>query len=160
MGPVNHFAERGMGTLILTRIFPNPPGRDSSWGTTTNEKLNGEWAEFAAAGGSRNLTSDVLYHRTHYSGTCTVSGIADLITFASSTLPEGHSVRVHTGSGTAWQEGTVHHIYLGRSWFVWNNACGDEASIGYNGSIIDRASYAPNPPERVLTRVPGTNRFA
>jgi len=148
-----------MGSLMLTRIFPNPPGRDAAGGQTTNQKLNEEWVELRATGGSRSLVGDELTHRTHFSGTCTVSGADTLVKFAVATLQDGHTVRVHTGSGTPWQEGTVHHVFLGRPWFVWNNRCGDQASIVYNGNLVDRATYAPNPPERVLVRNHNTNRF-
>jgi hypothetical protein len=48
---------------------------------------------------------------------------------------------------------------LGRQWFVWNNTCGDRATLSYNGSVIDSAFYRPNPPEGVLVRVEGTDEL-
>ena len=45
------------------------------------------------------------------------------------------------------------------SWYVWNNACGDRATLSYNGRVIDSAFYRPNPPEGVLTRLQGTDEL-
>ena len=147
-----------MGTLQLTRIMPNPAGKDAAWGRTTNDKLNQEWIEFAAVGGDRNLTGDRLIHRTYSPAACVVTGFDDLVTFGDvGSLLAGQSIRLHTGSGQNWWEGSVLHSYLGRSWFVWNNGCGDQATISYSGSTVDWAAYAPNPPERILTRIPSTN---
>jgi hypothetical protein len=147
-----------MGTLQLTRIMPNPAGKDSSWGRTTNDKLNQEWVEFVAVGGDRNLTGDKLLHRTYTTSGCILTGADELTTF-NGTLKLGQSIRVHTGSGQDYWEGPLFHLHLGRSWFIWNNGCGDQATLTYNGNTVDSASYSPNPPERTLVRVPGTNWF-
>lgn len=147
-----------MGTLQLTRIMPNPSGKDSAGGTTTNDKLNQEWVEFVAVGGDRNLTGDKLLNRTYTTWGCTLTGSQEVASF-SGTLKQGQSVRVHTGSGKPYWEHSTLHYYLGRSWFIWNNECGDEAAIIFNGAYVDRAGYTPRPPERVLVRIPGTSRF-
>lgn len=147
-----------MGTLQLTRIMPNPGGKDSAWGRTTNEKLNEEWVEFVAVGGDRNLTGDKLLHRTYATSGCIVTGTDELNTF-NGTLSSGQSIRVHTGSGQDYWEGSLLHLYLERSWFIWNNGCGDQATLAYNGNILDWASYSPNPPERPLVRATGTHSF-
>lgn len=148
-----------MGTLYLTRIFPNPPGKDSRFGVAANDQLNQEWVEFGVAGGDRPLTGDQLFHRTHTSGTCNISGIRELVKFGVVTLASGQVVRVHTGAGRNYWDGSVYHHFLGRSWFVWNNSCGDEAQLQYDGKVIDWAAYSANPGERILTRASGTNWF-
>lgn len=50
-------------------------------------------------------------------------------------------------------------MYLGRDWFVWNNDCGDRATVTYNEQVIDTAGYALRPREGVLVRVYGTDRL-
>lgn len=48
--------------------------------------------------------------------------------------------------------------HAGRSWFAWNNACGDRATLSYSGTVIDSAYYETNPPG-VLVRQPRTDRL-
>lgn len=139
-----------MATLYLTAIQPNPPGRDD---------LNEEWVEFEAVGGTRNLINDVVTQLT-FTDRCEVTGEVELIRFNAGQLNEGQRVRLHTGSGTATWRGNTYHMYLGRSWFVWNNRCGDRATIRYDKSVVDRAGYGPSPREGVLYRVAGANTFA
>jgi hypothetical protein len=45
-------------SLYIVAAQPNPPGRDASYGRTTNEVLNAEWVEFVALS-NRDLTGDV-----------------------------------------------------------------------------------------------------
>lgn len=147
-------------SLYLTAIQPNPPGKDtSSPGFATNGKMNEEWVEFEVTADSRELSGDELHHLTFLSTACQVTGRERLARFSSASLRRGDRVRVHTGLGQPYWDGRVLHLFLGRRWFVWNNRCGDRAVLEYNGATIDWAEYGPNSPERVLHRIPGTNRF-
>lgn len=145
-----------MGDLYLTRIQPNPPGKDAGVGAL---QLNNEWLEFEIAAATRNLSNDLVTHNTYTERGCTLTGTDALFKFGSLTLTRGQRVRIHSGSGTAWWEGQTLHVYAGRSWYVWNNRCGDRASISFNGQAIDWAQYSGSPREGILSRVPGTNQF-
>lgn len=147
-----------MSTLYLTAIQPNPRGKDTSR-MRSSARLNDEWVQFEVRAESRDLIGDELFHLTFEQRSCRVTGEDHLARFGSAKLRCGQSVRVHTGSGQSWWEGSVLHTYLGRSWFVWNNGCGDRAVLRYDGKTIDWAEYRRNPPEGVLRRVPGTNTF-
>lgn len=147
-----------MPDLLIVAAQPNPPGRDTSYsGYAPNERLNAEWIEFAAQA-ARNLTGDVLYHET-YDGNCVRIETASLYTFPSVQLQSGNRVRVCTGRGTPHWIGSTLYVYLNRDWFVWNNGCGDRATLAYQSTVIDSARYAARPPEGVLNRVAGTNRL-
>lgn len=147
-----------MPDLLIVAAQPNPPGRDTVRpGLALGSTLNAEWVEFAAQA-SRNLTGDVLYHEIYGAG-CVRTGTDVLYTFPAVQVEPGHRVRVCTGRGTPQWIGTTLHLYLNRDWFVWNNACGDRATLAYQGSVIDSARYAPRPPEGVLSRVVGTDRL-
>jgi hypothetical protein len=151
-----------MPDLLITRAVPNPAGKDRlpPYGPT-NEQLNKEWMEFRNAS-ARNLRLDevVLMHFS-FDRYCSQTGVDDVMNFKGLLQPE-HSVRVHTGDGETWQEGTIWHLYARRSNYLWNNACGDTATLRLtNGGRIDWASYDPHPPEGVvLNRVPGTNQLS
>ncbi len=117
--------------------------------------LNEEWLEFEALV-DRILAGDTLWN-LEYGPYCRVLRRAELVRFSSGTALKGQRVRVHTGRGRDHLMGYTHHVYLGRSWFVWNNRCGDRATLTFNGGLIDSAQYAPNPPEGLLVRQRGTD---
>jgi hypothetical protein len=148
-----------MSSLYLTKIQPNPPGRDAAGGIALPGKLNEEFVEFEVRGASRNMSGDLLTQLTFRTGSCTVSGTDAIFKFGSIEIPPGRSIRIHTGAGSAYWDGNVLHAYAGRSWFVWNNDCGDRAALEFNGLVLDWAAYAPSPREGILVRVPNTNRF-
>lgn len=147
-----------MPDLLIVAAQPNPPGRDALRpGVAANTTLNSEWIEFAAQA-SRNLTGDFLYHET-FNSSCVRTGASPLMKFGAIQLQPGNRVRVCSGRGTdAWMGNTL-YVFLNRDWFVWNNGCGDCATLAYQSTLIDSARYAPRPPEGVLTRVVGTDRL-
>lgn len=145
-------------SLYITSAQPNPPGRDTARpGMALNSTLNEEWVEFRA-NADRNLSGDQLFHET-FTSQCVRTGSDLLHTFGAFRVNRGQHVRVHTGSGQPNWIGDTLHIYLNRTWFVWNNGCGDRATLAFNNAIIDSAGYAPRPPEGVLGRVAGTDRL-
>lgn len=153
-----------MPDLTITKALPNPTGKDSSAGRpVSNQQLNGEWVEFANTNSERkNLTiNGVSISHVTFNRNCQKTGEDQLTTFNGS-IPYGHSIRLHTGEGTPYDEGTIRHLFLDRANYVWNNVCGDTAILRVStGGEIDSASYAPNPPEGViLNRVPGTNTLS
>jgi len=139
---------------------PEPTGKGSP---VTRRAYSGP-AEFGVdrvrqhiSGGTRSVEGVQLFHFT-FNQNCQHTG-EDRFTPFTGGLSASHSIRVHTGSGQVWQEGTVWHIYLQRSNYVWNNRCGDTAVLrDSTGGLIDWASYLPGPEEgRVLQRISGTN---
>lgn len=150
-----------MPDLLVTRALPNPAGKDRVPGyLVDNDQLNGEWVEF------RNTTQNMLtidgVSIAHYTfnSYCRQTS-EDVLTSFTGSMASGSSIRLHTGSGQSWDEGSIRHLYLGRGNYVWNNGCGDTAVLRVAaGGLIDRASYDSNPPEgTVLNRVPGTDRL-
>lgn len=147
-----------MPDLYIVAAQPNPPGKDASRpGFTTNQTLNEEWVEFEAVT-ARNLTGDELSHLT-FNNSCQRTGQDTIVRFGAVQLQRGQRVRVHTGSGTNQWLGNTLHVYAGRSWFAWNNWCGDRAILSYNGNAIDSAYYDPRPPEGELVRQPGSDKL-
>jgi len=145
-----------MSDLVIVAAQPNPPGRDrAARGSSQNRILNEEWIEIRAAT-ARSLIGDEVWHRTHTSS-CVPNGVARYYKFGSLFLSAGQSVRVHTGVGQAFWEGSTHHVFAGHDWFKWNNACGDRVTVAYSNSVIDYAEYSSNPPECVLVRQAGTH---
>ena len=144
-------------SLYITQAQPNPPGKDTvRRGYATADQLNNEWLEFEARGGNRNLTGDTISHLT-FGTACTVTGQEILMKFNEGTLNQGNRIRLHTGPGVSQWVGNVFHMYAGRDWFVWNNDCGDRATIKFQESVVDSAAYRPRPPEGILVRVVGTD---
>jgi hypothetical protein len=144
-------------SLYITAAQPNPPGRDAYHGQTTNDLLNEEWIEVVAVS-DRNLVGDALSHLT-FNNVCQRTGQGVLIKFDTGQLGKGQHLRLHTGHGSSHWSGGTYHMYLGRSWFVWNNACGDRATLFFQESVIDSAFYRPDPPEGQLVRAQGTDEL-
>ena len=151
-----------MPDLVVTRGLPNPAGKDRlSPYAPSDEQLNGEWIEFANPGDAAVPLTDVSINHYTFDRGCTKTGEDRLMTFAGA-LAVGRSVRIHTGRGEPWDEGTIRHLYAARGNYVWNNVCGDTAVLrNGRGEWIDWASYEPQPPEGiVLNRIPGTNKLS
>lgn len=149
-----------MPDLYVTLAQPNPPGKDRPPRTgPTNSQLNEEWVEFSNPNvGASDIQGVELRDRT-FDRSCQETGERVLTTFSGSVSPN-HSVRVHTGSGSPWNEGTRRHLYLNRASYAWNNVCGDAIILRYaSGNLIDWARYSPDPREGVLRRVLGTNEL-
>jgi len=136
-----------MGTLYLTQIQPNPPGRDTvSPGRATAAQLNAEWVQVTVVGNDgRSLQGDRLDHNTYRSTGCVLLGNDMIVQFSDGILLPGQSMRIHTGPGVSRWEGNLLHVHAGRNWFVWNNRCGDKAVFSFEQWVIDWAAYAPNP---------------
>ena len=147
--------------LYVTKAHPNPVGKDKPrYQPPNNDKLNEEWIEFANNGSQTVAMDGVSLHDRTYDAHCKSTGERQLQSYTG-TLAPGNTVRVHTGSGTSYDTGTVRHLYLGESNFVWNNGCGDQVILRRNTTLVDWAGYDPNPAEGViLARKPGTNKLS
>lgn len=146
--------------FYITHAHPNPVGKDKpAHGAPTNEKLNQEWIQFKNIKAEDvDLSHLTLRHKT-FNAWCQETGNDELMSFKG-TLKSGHSIRVHTGSGTVYQEGLVWYLFASKGNFVWNNKCGDTVILRLGQSVNDHASYDPNPPEGVvLQRIQGTNKL-
>ena len=150
-----------MKNLQITRIKPNPTGKDrGSSGTTSQSQLAGEWVDFKNIGSTAvDLAGVDLYHLAYAPGA--TQGRWDKIMTFSGNLLAGHTVRVHSGSGpesVIKPEDRVsadHHLFTGRN-YVWNNKQGDSPTLfdPANEQNIDQAYYDPYPPEgQVLVRM-------
>src|SRR5438309_7571254 len=96
-----------MADLTVSRGLPNPAGKDRTPAhQVTNEQLNGEWMEFAnTTQHAISLQSVQLLDYT-FDRACQKTG-EDVVMGFTGTVSAGHSVRVHSGSGTAYNEGTI-----------------------------------------------------
>jgi hypothetical protein len=149
-----------MSSLQITKIKPNPVGKDrSSTGVTPASQLAGEWVDFKNTGASAVKLDGVdLYHLAYAAGSA--QGRWDKVTGFTGTLPAGQTVRVHSGSGPLSVirpedfAGADHHVFTNRD-YVWNNKQGDSPTLfdSSRNQNIDQASYDPYPPEgQVLVR--------
>lgn len=149
-----------MKTLQITRIKPNPAGKDKTpSGDASASQLAGEWVDFKNTGASPvNLAGVDLYHLAYAVGS--TEGRWEKVTNFTGSLPVGQTVRVHSGSGpdsairAEDRAGADHHVFTKRN-YVWNNRQGDKPTL-YDPTLqqnIDQASYDPYPPEgQVLIR--------
>jgi hypothetical protein len=146
--------------FYVTRAHPNPMGKDKArYQAPTNEKLNQEWLEFKNISSVPAKLDDVTLHHLTFDRSCSKTGEDHLMSFKGDLQP-GYSIRVHTGSGTVSLAGTIYHLFAGRENYVWNNACGDRATVKRAGQINDWAYYDPHPREGVdLVRVANTNKL-
>jgi hypothetical protein len=139
--------------LYITRIKPNPAGKDRRQGQTSAQ-LAAEWVDFKNIG-----TSAVeLYHRA-YPASGGQPSWEKIIGFTGTLSPQ-QTVRVHSGSGPESalrdddRRGAEHHVFTGGD-YVWNNKQSDTPAL-YNRAIqktLDSATYDANPPEgQVLAR--------
>lgn len=147
-----------MSDLVITRALPNPMGKDRTPAhLVTNEQLNGEWIEFTNDGGRRLSIDGCSIHHKTFTSACVNTG-SDQVTTFKGVMEIGESIRLHTGTGEPWNEGSLWHLYVGSRNYIWNNKCGDTAELrAKDGGRIDKASYAPNQREgAVLRRVPNT----
>lgn len=149
-----------MPNLLVSFALPNPAGKDRSASGASNAQLNGEWVEF-----KNNISQSVsldgvsLFHQT-YNQSCQRTGYDSLTSFNGSLAP-GQSIRLHTGTGDKFQDGSIIHLFLNRGNFVWNNRCGDSVILQVGTTLVDWAAYGNNPPEgRILSRANGQNWLA
>ena len=152
-----------MATLYIVQAKPNPPGKDAIRpGRATNEQLNEEWVEIEARGGTVSLVGVRLTHLASSAG-CSSNGEQQAVQFSAGSLVAGQRLRIHTGTSQYWAEAGRAHFHVGRTWFLWNNQCGDRPTLRLgrepNGLVLDWAAYDANPPEVVLVRVECPSRL-
>ncbi|MBA4072791.1 MAG: hypothetical protein C0497_13285 [Gemmatimonas sp.] len=143
---------------MVSAAQPNPPGKDRATtllGQTT--ELNDEWVELLAQS-DVNVRGLKVLHR-EFGASCVPLRTGLYFEFGDWFLPAGCSVRIHTGHGSAYWEGTRAHVFAGHGWFKWNNVCGDRVSLASAQGVVDHAEYAPRSPEGPLVRRWGTNQL-
>lgn len=144
--------------LTVIRIKPNPAGKDRpGQGGLTPAQLAGEWVDIRNdAGQDLSLTGVSLWHLA-YNGTAASEW--QRVTNLTFSLPAGKVVRIHTGQtrplSVVRQEdlsGADYHAFTGDDAYVWNNRQGDTPLLFREAAreTVDKASYAPNPPEGVV----------
>jgi len=140
-----------MTDLLITRALPNPLGKDRFDNFAPNILLNQEWVEFVNRRDiPLRLTGVSVWHET-FDG-LERTGEQELAAFCDHVvLLAGWTLRLHTGRGTPYNEGTVHHSFLDRENYVWNNDAGDRVTLrDWKNEVIDSAWYAPYPPEGMI----------
>jgi hypothetical protein len=116
------------GAIRITKIYYDPPGKD----TGTNAHLNKEWVRIRNTGASKVALKGWTLRDT--------SG--HVYTFPKASIGPGKVLYVHTGSGS----NTVRHKYWGEDNYVWNND-GDKATLRRaNGTKADSCRYAGGAP--------------
>lgn len=145
-------------TLTIIRIKPNPVGKDRPpHGGPTAAQLAGEWVDFRNdAGQDVSLNNVGLWHLSYAPNRS--PEWQRVMTFTG-TLAAGKIVRVHAGQKRELSviraedlAGADYHVFTGEDAYVWNNKPGDTPLL-FNETAkqtIDKASYAPNPPEGVV----------
>ncbi len=149
------FREESCQTLYITQALPNPQGKDRPpAGGPSNDQLNGE----SAVGIQKQFGQTTQPERTgarhrilHRQLSAYWRCHRDLFQSGPSCMAD-QSIRVHTGSGQGYWAGGIFHNFLGRSNYVWNNRCGDIASLAISGTVIDWALYVGNPTEGKILR--------
>jgi hypothetical protein len=133
-----------MKTLQTVKMKPNPASKDRTRRGASETQLGAEWADIKNIGARDvDLSGITLSHR--------------VMTFKG-TLKPGQVMRVHTGKGpqiVLRQEdldGADFHLFSGHDQYVWNNDCGDCASLWEGGSSahLDKACYDCPPPDGVI----------
>lgn len=149
--------------LQIIRLKPNPAGKDRVRSSTPSaSQLAGEWVDFKNTGSQAvDLAGLELFHLAYQAG----GGKPDwqkVRSFSTWVLQPSQVVRVHSGAGQDTSiirpedsQGTDFHAFTGSNQYIWNNAEGDCAWLGWTRTNQgDKACYDPNPPEgQVLLRV-------
>ena len=138
--------------LKITRALPNPPGKDRTKNFIPKEQLNHEWVEFVNTTNTPlNLGGVSVSHETFRGLERT--GTEELDSFLGHVVIQpGQTFRLHTGRGLVYTDSLgVHHSYLNRDNYVWNNDAGDRITLRDRlGNVIDSAWYYPFPPEGII----------
>jgi len=148
-----------MKTLQISRIKPNPTGKDRSrYGVATPSQLGAEWVDIQNVGGASVILDGVELNHIAYSGP-EKKPTWEAVCKLTGSLGASQILRVHSGeqrpllvlnaedlAGADW------HGFTGRDQYVWNNREGDTPALWdfLQSHWIDRASYSPNPPEGVV----------
>lgn len=147
-----------MKTLRITKIKPNPAGKDKSRGGYAPEaQLAGEWVDVTNNGtGGVELSGINLCHKAYKAdGTWEWDVVYSL---PRHTLGRGEVLRVHTGKGPLAvvrpedQQGANWHSFTGHDRYVWNNDRSDTPLLYFvqEKQTVDQATYDANPPEGVV----------
>jgi hypothetical protein len=117
-------AEAASPKVLITKVYYNSPGSDSS----SNTSLNGEFVR---------LTNNRDY-AINLKGWTIRDKANHIYTFTTNyTLKARDRMWVHTGRGT----NTAHHRYWGSGWHIWNNT-GDTAYLrNASGAAVDSCSW-------------------
>jgi hypothetical protein len=146
-------------TLKTTPLKPNPMGKDRArLGRLTPTQLAAEWVDFKNTGNAPvKLAGVSLYHVAYAPGERN-GHWAEIMKFTGA-VEAGKVIRVHSGQrrdlsvmATEDLVGADYHLFTGQDVYVWNNKEGDTAGLWDTGisEFIDKASYAPHPPEGVI----------
>lgn len=154
-----------MGSLLITRIKPNPAGKDRSrHGSLTVSQLGAEWVDFKNVGSAAfRLDGLELYHLAYVHAGAKPEW--QKVMGFTGTLGVGATVRVHSGQvrdpsvlNAEDLRDADFHLFTGRDAFVWNNREGDSPGLWWNQqkSWEDKADYDPWPPEGAILVRSGT----
>ena len=150
-----------MMSLCLIRLKPNPKGKDRTPdGKASATQLAGEWVDITNVGvSSVNLSGIRLEHKA-YRSTFNWDW-KEIGTFGDIVLSPQSTLRVHSGPGpesvlsSQDRNGADIHCFSGSN-YVWNNQKSDSARLITGKTVVDQATYEPNPPEGVVLQRRGT----
>lgn len=111
------------GSVRIYKVYYDSPGSDRGG----NSSLNAEYVQI------RNSTGSAFQMKGH-----TLKDASNhRYTFPSYRISAGKTVKVHTGKGTK----SAGHLYMGRSWYVWNNGKDKASLYKPSGALRDSCSY-------------------
>lgn len=111
------------GTVHIYKVYYDSPGSDRGG----NSSLNAEYVQI------KNGTGSAFQMQGH---TLKDAGGHKYV-FPSYRISAGKTVKVHTGKGTK----SAGHLYMGRSWYVWNNDKDKASLYKPSGALRDSCSY-------------------
>jgi hypothetical protein len=144
--------------IVITKIKPNPVGKDKVNGKPLPKQLLGEWVEIQNVG-DEVIATVRLFHTT-FDDECNKK--TEEYFSSITNIQIGESVRVHTGNrfdeslmAEEDRRGASRNQYVDQTNFRLNNKCGDTITafiVGVNGSSVS-VSYEPNPIEGAILEV-------
>jgi hypothetical protein len=144
--------------IEITRIKPNPVGKDKVNGTPLPKQLLGEWVEIQNVGDE--VVSGVFLFHTTFDDDCSKQKEENFAVITNIQI--GESVRVHTGNrfdeplmADEDRRGASRHQFANRTNYILNNKCGDTITasiVEVIGSSVS-VSYEPNPVEGAVLEV-------
>ncbi len=111
------------GSVYIYKVYYDSPGSDRGGSSS----LNAEYVQI------KNSTGSAFQMQGHSLKDST----GHRYDFPSYRISAGKTVKVHTGKGSK----SAGHLYMGRSWYVWNNDKDKASLYRPTGSLRDSCSY-------------------
>lgn len=148
--------------LKIIRAKPNPAGKDTHRNHPLARQLQGEWVDLQNTSGQSLRLSGVSVDHIAFGDRCSNPRPDPYwVAPVGMVLAAGWILRIHTGKSSEQfhmssedRLGAEQHVWAEHGTFRLNNgACGDSLIVWFHDTAwheIDRAGYAPFPPEGVV----------